>query len=996
MFGGMQVKAPEPEETPPPDTAGDGADKPSAFSFMKQSAVTSPPEDPPDEEQPKSAFSFMKKPESAAPVATPGSGFSFIRKDSSESMTSESSASFTTLTPTMATPQLSVPVANAVKKKKVPRKKPGYAVAEQQGTMVVPHEGPGSPGYTASLGPSSTTSAPKPQSSEKTAPVPSKTTPKTTTLPPQSQSPQPARSETRNREADAPKQSPLSTTQTSTASRPKAPGSSQQPQATRQTPTETKTPPQQSEGAVGTFRKMFGFRAKAKTPATTQLTKQPATNVGRQTRGSPTMSRPRSSSQRDKAATIAASSTPRESTSTTTPSTKVVQGSIPQQRTPSPSPSPSPKQATQPDSSPKEGSHTRSLKKAPNLEQQQPPQHDDEDDDDITTNNNDDDDDDGPPTASQKSVLTVTTAKADVAKLHERFDVLDAEQSQLLQSANAALQDSVDMRRDLKEKSAQLEEAIASEDFELADDIENEIASLKLKLDTEVATVDRSSLQQGLTILIESKQATWDDEIALHQKTMDELQNVIHGQEEEARVFEFELDAATSEDRAELDSSQAKLKKARAHMHLDKTELEEEMLRYRKKADEKTAVFVKEKNRLTTARDSVAERIAELRSELKRLEQDEEDLTKAIVVQDDRIEQAEAGLSTEKNKMDEESAAISQRESELSAEQEALDIKAARLKENEAEFRSQHEDLHLSLNDARDHIAFAIKRKKTLADLKASLSKFLETNTCVFDPSTLLDNPDNNEVATLRKTVAEASAFIQELTSSVLEQQARSSAIRKELDDIENRIPELERAKKLAVSGRNFKDAGNINNEIKMFGVTQGEKKIELEELNGKLLAQTEELDEAKEQQSRMQEELKSSEAEFDLSLFEQLKSKSVFFRESILQHASSNTEIGKLLRSDAETCELLLAQLSIKHDIDWKPEEETLDELIARAEKNDVLISLDGASSDANNLMDMDDDFPVAQDLLGGLTIEPTNANDDADGYNDDDDDNEGTENEC
>jgi hypothetical protein len=52
------------------------------------------------------------------------------------------------------------------------------------------------------------------------------------------------------------------------------------------------------------------------------------------------------------------------------------------------------------------------------------------------------------------------------------------------------------------------------------------------------------------------KQATWDDEIALHQKTMDELQNVIHGQEEEARVFEFELDAATSEDRAELDSSQ--------------------------------------------------------------------------------------------------------------------------------------------------------------------------------------------------------------------------------------------------------------------------------------------------------------------------------------------------------------------------------------------------------------------------------------------------------
>ena len=68
--------------------------------------------------------------------------------------------------------------------------------------------------------------------------------------------------------------------------------------------------------------------------------------------------------------------------------------------------------------------------------------------------------------------------------------------------------------------------------------------------------------------------------------------------------------------------------------------------------------------------------------------------------------------------------------------------------------------------------------------------------------------------------------------------QATSSSLRKQLEDIDERIPELERAKKLAVSGRNFKEAGNINNEIKELGAQKDKQKVELEELNGKLLMQ--------------------------------------------------------------------------------------------------------------------------------------------------------------
>ena len=84
----------------------------------------------------------------------------------------------------------------------------------------------------------------------------------------------------------------------------------------------------------------------------------------------------------------------------------------------------------------------------------------------------------------------------------------------------------------------------------------------------------------------------------LHQSTVEELQNSIHAQEEEVKGFEWELDAATADERADLDSRQAKLKKQKGHLALDKSDLEETVTRYQSKADAKTATFVKEKDRL--------------------------------------------------------------------------------------------------------------------------------------------------------------------------------------------------------------------------------------------------------------------------------------------------------------------------------------------------------------------------------------------------------------
>merc|ERR1719272_1616016 len=111
--------------------------------------------------------------------------------------------------------------------------------------------------------------------------------------------------------------------------------------------------------------------------------------------------------------------------------------------------------------------------------------------------------------------------------------------------------------------------------------------------------------------------------------------------------------------------------------------------------------------------------------------------------------------------MEDESKALEYREAELDAEAQELALATARLADNEAEFRSQHEDLEVSLNQSRDHIAFAIRRKNELTRLDKTLGAFLGEHGCMFDPSTLLPADENDEVAELRKGVAETSTKVQ-------------------------------------------------------------------------------------------------------------------------------------------------------------------------------------------------------------------------------------------
>lgn len=135
-------------------------------------------------------------------------------------------------------------------------------------------------------------------------------------------------------------------------------------------------------------------------------------------------------------------------------------------------------------------------------------------------------------TVSSKSRAVIETASQEIAEAAEACSTLDSEQAALLQTVNAQLLASVSNRRLLTDKQHELEAAIASEDYDLAAAVEEQIAELKLSLQAE-GSADRVALRASLLDLLAAKQEVWEKEGEIYGQTVELLQDLMHSQEEE-------------------------------------------------------------------------------------------------------------------------------------------------------------------------------------------------------------------------------------------------------------------------------------------------------------------------------------------------------------------------------------------------------------------------------------------------------------------------------
>lgn len=516
------------------------------------------------------------------------------------------------------------------------------------------------------------------------------------------------------------------------------------------------------------------------------------------------------------------------------------------------------------------------------------------------------------------------------------------------------------------------QQAVADENYEEAATLEAEITELATIVNSSSSAVDFAALRETLVAALEEKQKLWDEEAELHQSSVDTLRGSMGKQQEELRSFKSELEAATADESAELAATTSRIERARQHLDLDRQHLEQQVEKYNAKAEGKSAAFVAERNKLQKSREEVRQKIEELQLQMDTLKSEDADLTSGIAVQEERIEQAESSLSTEKKRVEGERTALLKTEKQLNTDQEELDAATTKLDDSTAGLRSKRDALDASMGQTREHVAFAIRAKHTVEGRKTGFAQFFETHSVFAAVESVLADVESGELAELKAAAATKEAAVAALLASVQGKQKEASTLRKSLEENASRVPELQVEKKTAVSGRNFKEAARITAEIKELAAKEETEKELLKGLTADLAAEVEAHAEAQATFDALRSELDGQVAEADRGCVSKLRAKGEEIRAAIENPANANEEVIKLLRADADACELMEETLAVKHRIEWTPPEVPLDDIVANAlavlkgkAEASELLALEDADADADAASSAGDEMEetVAED---------------------------------
>lgn len=247
---------------------------------------------------------------------------------------------------------------------------------------------------------------------------------------------------------------------------------------------------------------------------------------------------------------------------------------------------------------------------------------------------------------------------------------------------------------------------------------------------------------------------------------------------------------------------------------------------------ERTAEFQTAKRRLEDEREGVRRKITELERQLRELRATEERITRSITKEDERIAAAEEDLVHEKAQVQQERSAVQKQEQDVAAAEAALAAAEAELNASTASARAKVEELDEAAGEVKLHITEANLALRAMERVARKMERGLEGDTdgsggsaggelgqkpiLALLGSALGAYLDTQEkLSSQRQNADDEASAMQSLAAAVLELQQKAKGLRKELDDMREQLPQLEAAKKLAASSRNFKEAARLAQEIK-------------------------------------------------------------------------------------------------------------------------------------------------------------------------------------
>ncbi|XP_078069539.1 disrupted in schizophrenia 1 protein isoform X4 [Mustelus asterias] len=231
-----------------------------------------------------------------------------------------------------------------------------------------------------------------------------------------------------------------------------------------------------------------------------------------------------------------------------------------------------------------------------------------------------------------------------------------------------------------------------------------------------------------------------------------------------------------------------------------------------------------------------------------------------------------------------------------------IQAQAAEQHNNAGSLRQGVEDKYSDSNLYNQHLSWS-RRKQLILDRQ----QLQEEITDLKERLAVLEAQDNQ----LQTKEQSLSMAIKTATTKVFNNQKLCSNLSKKVNDIETQLPTLLEAKMLAISGREFSTAKDLDEEIKSLN----SEKTRLEELISELqdlsIKNTERIAAIREDYSSLRTELEQKEGLFENNLKE-----NVFKYMDVLEdklHSFGSQLLEKVWEADLEACQLFVRGLQLK-----------------------------------------------------------------------------------
>ncbi|CAB4015105.1 Hypothetical predicted protein [Paramuricea clavata] len=350
------------------------------------------------------------------------------------------------------------------------------------------------------------------------------------------------------------------------------------------------------------------------------------------------------------------------------------------------------------------------------------------------------------------------------------------------------------------------DEALSNDDYDLAAEINAQLEELnteKFELGCSRPKLLDTKVEEFFACAI----ALRGCELEFHKWSLTKYQDLQKQQNDLLERHKRQYSNEINDKKQELAYEKDKINRSLQHLQLDKEHLEKDRTDLDERINSKLEVFQNRKKELISKQFDLETEIEQLEKRLKELRSEKKEVECFIQDEDDKMATVRKDFESLEMKLNE-------RWGEVKGEEEIL-------KGNLEDIFMREKELDLTATQQQLKEESLMKTLRYLTINKKESENFIETMQKEPDQNipdiflTRLPQDHGDHLIKLKSLEKVKAKDLQDLELQVFNQEQGISTKTKRLNEIQNQMPDLEKAKKCAVTDHNFKEAKRVNELIK-------------------------------------------------------------------------------------------------------------------------------------------------------------------------------------